>query len=129
MELPSPYETPCSYGSHTRDVDENEPIPSLLLEAYEDLRERRPIYSLFICYMPLSRILGQILGYFYSAKVQPSERNDKIDVAKRLSHEMDEWARDAQDRLEHYPVTAAPDSYPTKDGKWVNVSIAANVVC
>ncbi|CDH59039.1 hypothetical protein RO3G_15986 [Lichtheimia corymbifera JMRC:FSU:9682] len=115
VELPSPYETPCSYGSHTRDVDENEPIPSLLLEAYEDLRERRPIYSLFICYMPLSRILGQILGYFYSAKVQPSERNDKIDVAKRLSHEMDEWARDAQDRLEHYPVTAAPDSYPTKD--------------
>ncbi|KAI7879302.1 hypothetical protein K492DRAFT_208357 [Lichtheimia hyalospora FSU 10163] len=115
VELPSPYETPCSYGSHTRDVDENEPIPSLLLEAYEDLREQRPTYSLFICYMPLSRTLGQILGYFYSAKVQPSERNDKIDVAKRLSNEMDEWARDAQDRLLHYPFTAASDSYPTKD--------------
>lgn len=123
VELPSPYETSCSYGPHTRVVDENELIPSLLLEAYEDVRERRPIYSLFICYMPLSRILGQILGYFYSAKVQPSERNDKIDVAKRLSHEMDEWGRDAQGRLEHYPVTAAPDSYPTQDGKLFNVLI------
>lgn len=83
VEIPSPYEIGSSYDRNTRDVDEDEPVPELLLEAERDLQEKRPIYGVFSYYIPCSRMFGRVLGELYSASV-PS-----IEVAKKLSDEVD----------------------------------------
>lgn len=83
VEIPSPYEIGSSYDGNTRDVDEDEPVPELLLQAERDLQEKRPIYGVFSYYIPCSRMFGRVLGELYSTSV-PS-----IEVAKKLSDEVD----------------------------------------
>lgn len=83
VEMPSPYEIGSSYDRDTRDVDDDEPVPKILLEAERDLQEKRPIYGIFSYYIPCSRMFGRVLGELYSTNV-PS-----IEVAKKLSDEVD----------------------------------------
>ncbi|KAI7877421.1 hypothetical protein K492DRAFT_197677 [Lichtheimia hyalospora FSU 10163] len=87
FEMPTPYEIPPNHSNWTADV--NTPMPSLLLEAEEDLHEQRPIYVMFIYSIPFIRLSNQIMSHLYSTSMWNDEVSNQIHVARLLSKELD----------------------------------------
>ena len=105
FEMPTPYEIPPHHSNWTAGV--NTPMPSLLLEAEEDLREQRPIYAIFIYSIPFTRLSSQIMNHLYSTSMWSDEINNQIHVARLLSKEVDAIAENTMSILQQLNASSS----------------------
>lgn len=97
-------------------------MPTILLQAREDVATQRPIYTVFRAGVTAVQILDKILRGFYSVKKQSTGAPD-LALATRLENELQQWKNNLPPCLQydvysneaHLPFAGEYADFPQSD--------------